>query len=100
MKVVVFLSMYTDGQTRTVDIGNVEFAGSPEEQQLALLDAVFVNGQNEVQPLQRISVSVGDVICHNGLWRVDSAGFSPMTDEEFEDYMKLDRRERHFWTPA
>jgi len=97
MKVVVLLAAFTDRQTRTVDIGDVEFAGTPEEQQLALLDAVFVQGQNEIDPMPCPSVSAGDIIFHNGIWLVDHCGFSPLTDKELESYLMQRPGERLYW---
>lgn len=62
-----------------------------------ILNAVWRNGQNEVQNVPRTcSVSIGDVVelPDKSLHRIATEGFRPMTAEQFEKYKALPRFER------
>ena len=63
-----------------------------------LLDAVFMYGQNDHQPiLQTCSVSMGDVIEVDGkFYIVQSVGFQEMTAVELEEYKAIDEYDRSF----
>lgn len=62
-----------------------------------LLDLVYKYGQNDFQPKQCPSVSVGDVIeIGDGLFVVCAAGFHRFTPEEFANYVALPRLDRSF----
>lgn len=52
----------------------------------SLLSMVYRFGQNDFQPQDKRSVSIGDVIDleENGLWFVSSYGFKPILEKEFE----------------
>ena len=91
MQVKVHMLAFMDGETRMVEIPD----GTEE---VDILDSVFRNGQNEVQPCpDRCSVSMGDVIELDGRYRVVSfGGFKEIGKEGFEAYIKLPRRERLF----
>ena len=59
------------------------------------LDNVYHYGQNDVQPLQHPSVSVGDVINMNGRKFVIMAfGFRDLSEDEYEKYLATPRRNR------
>ena len=58
---------------REVEILNSDMLGLD---QAGMLDLIFLNGQNEVQPLKMPSVSMGDIIRFNGKrFLVDFFGF-------------------------
>jgi len=61
-----------------------------------LLEAVFENGQNDIQPIpMTCSVSIGDVIEMNGKFHVvQTMGFQEMTAEELEEYKAIDENDR------
>lgn len=62
------------------------------------LNLVYHYGQNDFQPKQHPSVSVGDVIefAPGQLYIVCRAGFRLLTDKELAEYEAMDRRDRHF----
>jgi hypothetical protein len=63
----------------------------------ATLDAVFYYGQNDFQPQQHPSVSMGDVIELNGkLFVIQAVGFKEITKEQLKNYKKLERIDRQF----
>ena len=58
---------------REVEILDSDMLGLDQE---GMLDLIFLNGQNEVQPLKMPSVSMGDIIRFNGKrFLVDFFGF-------------------------
>ena len=61
-----------------------------------LLNTIYHNGQNDFQRQpDRCSVSVGDVIeIEDQLFIVKNLGFSKMSQEKFEEYGKIERRDR------
>jgi hypothetical protein len=63
-----------------------------------ILDLVFHYGQNEFQPKQCASVSMGDVIepSDGELWIVAAVGFKRITKQQFDEYVALPRRDRQF----
>lgn len=84
MKFEVEMLAFENGKIREVEIPQDEiktlklsdFDGTTS----GLLDAVFLYGQNDFQPLPTCSVSVGDVVrLGNRKFRVDSFGFSEVT---------------------
>lgn len=59
----------------------------------ACLEIIFQYGQNDVQPQQHPSVSVGDVIHFGGkTYTVDFMGFSEIADDQLNDLRDLSRR--------
>lgn len=62
------------------------------------LDKIFVAGQNDFNPVPNCcSVSSGDVIEYDQkLYCIVSVGFVQITEEEFNEYMKIERRFRPF----
>lgn len=74
MKVEVEMLAFGGGQIRVVDIPEADW---PTDHPANQLEAVFLWGQNDVQPQQIPSVSVGDVVRLDGKrYRVESMGFS------------------------
>lgn len=62
------------------------------------LDKIFVEGQNDFNPVKNCcSVSTGDVIEYDQkLYCITSGGFVEITEEEFNEFMKIERRYRPF----
>lgn len=88
---VRMLAFGEPGEVRNVMIPN-------ETPEAEVLDAVFHWGQNDFQPQNHCSVSMGDVIeWQDGLHIVCSVGFRKLTAEEYAEYEAMDRRDRHFW---
>lgn len=87
MKVKVNMLAFTDGKIRIVDI--------PDNFGQDFLGTVFHHGQNEVQSQEIPSVSMGDVIEHDGkFWLVAGIGFRPLTTQEFVEHQKKDKIQR------
>lgn len=82
------------------DPGEIRSVGIPPDTEPAnILDEVYHWGQNDFQPQQHPSVSMGDVIRHDdGKYIVCSVGFKKLTDEQYADYLKMERRDRHFYS--
>lgn len=60
-----------------------------------ILELAFRYGQNDFQPRQMCSVSVGDVILLDGeMFMVMGGGFKKITDREYLDFWNTPRRER------
>lgn len=78
-----------DIPTRTVEIPN-----KPNLTTDQALDLIFQYGQNDFQPQQMRSVSVGDVVICGGLWMVGVMGFRKLGLKEFYDYRHMDRDAR------
>ena len=93
MKVLVEMLAYVDkGTFREVEIPDVEIPN-----QDALLDQVFYYGQNDFQPRQLPSVSVGDVIYLNDKkFLIKGTGFKELSDEEYEAFCNIPQRDRNF----
>ena len=61
-----------------------------------LLDKVFIFGQNDKQPIEKVcSVSAGDVI-QNGerYFLILSTGFQEISEEQLHKYRSIERRDR------
>jgi hypothetical protein len=82
-------------KTRLVDLGTGSYGMEPDLN--VVLNKTFELGQNDFQPQDMPSVSIGDVILFNGYHRVGRCGFTEMTLEEYEEYLKIDYRDRFFW---
>ncbi len=63
----------------------------------ARLGLVYHYGQNDFQPKRINSVSAGDVIYFcNTYYMVCGVGFKQLTLAEYQSYLQVDRRDRHF----
>lgn len=61
------------------------------------LEMVFEFGQNEFQPQNHPSVSVGDVIQYNDeKYLVKNIGFKKLNQEEYEKYKETEQKDRFF----
>jgi hypothetical protein len=61
-----------------------------------MLETVFYYGQNDFQPVQHPSVSMGDVIrMGNDRYLVCHMGFRQLTPVEYACYTRLAQRDRH-----
>jgi hypothetical protein len=78
---------FVDLEDDSVDLENVS----------AVLEAVFMYGQNDFQPKQCQSVSCGDVIEFKATkYLVCRFGFRSLTEQEFNDHVALPRLQRSF----
>ena len=64
-----------------------------------VLEEVFKMGQNDFQPQEMPSLSVGDVVeldetCYKKYWLIMSAGWKNLTEEEYEAYKQIPIPER------
>lgn len=78
MKVTVYLTRWADGAERTVEIPDGDHSLAE------ILEMTFHFGQNDFQPRQQPSVSVGDVIAapDGSHHRVMPVGFERLDDDE------------------
>ena len=85
------------------DNGTVRYVDIPEAPDMAdkgdMLDLVFKYGQNDFQPQQMTSVSMGDVIELNGeYWMVVAVGFKQHTAEELKNVPgNLTQHQDEYW---
>jgi len=92
MKVFVQMLTFDDGKIREVDIPEKEWQKALPADRLEL---VFRYGQNDIQPRQMCSVSVGDVILLDGeMFMVMGGGFKKMEEGEYLKFWNTPRRER------
>jgi hypothetical protein len=78
MKIEVEMRAFMDGAIRVVNIPDEELGPDPTE--MAVLELVFKYGQNDFQPQQMTSVSVGDVVRYDGRrFEVYSTGFKEVS---------------------
>ena len=83
---VHMLAFGTSGEIRIVNLPDCDLPQPLNE----ILDLVFHYGQNDFQPKEHCSVSVGDVIEYNDTYfRVARMGFKVLSKEEFEKYKFL-----------
>lgn len=103
MIVDVELWAFGEGEVRQVEIPDVlvkDLADKPAMLH-TVLGAVFRYGQNDYDPQQLPSVSVGDVInIYGGKYMIKSVGFHSMSKSEYESYIRLPRVKRIFHTMA
>jgi len=79
---VQMIANYDKGKVREVDVPD-QMAESASDDEL--LQSIFKYGQNDFQPQQVYSVSVGDVInLRDELWIVAPLGFKQITQEQFD----------------
>ncbi len=93
--VKVHLTSSTDPlEVREVDIPD-QFAEHKDGNTDELLDLVYYYGDNDIQRKRQYSVSMGDTIELNGkLFLVNRAGFKEISQQEYEEYLKVPRRDR------
>lgn len=88
----VHMLAFREGDIRNVNVPDDELNQGND------LDRIFYHGQNDFQPLPLPSVSVGDVIEYkDGLHMVNSIGFQQITQQQFETYKNIPRRDRMLW---
>lgn len=95
VRMLAFEELLPDGAPviREVDVPDAEITGSV----LLDLDAVYYYGQNDFQPRECCSVSVGDVAEYAAkLWYCGRSGWLEMPEGEYVQYTAMDRRERLF----
>jgi hypothetical protein len=84
-----------DVPIRVVKVPDAELNGVVEHD----LERIFYWGQNDFQPQNMCSVSVGDVVeFNNELWMVVTVGFRKLTAEEYVDYFNTEHRTLHALT--
>lgn len=80
------------GEIRNVVVPDNAPCNTPTD----MLSNVFHYGQNDVQPQQHPSVSVGDVVRFgNEKWLVCNVGFRQLTNDEYSEYTRMAQRDRH-----
>ncbi len=92
MIVKVHLLAFTDGEIREVEVPELDTLLPPtnDDELGHVLELVFHWGQNDFQPQQKPSVSVGDVIEMDGRFhRVESVGFKELTADQMADWRGL-----------
>lgn len=83
-------------EVRTVDVPNDRLAGAKSDDHK--LGLIFELGQNDFQPKQHPSVSVGDVIeLGDKLIMVLPVGFKEITPAQFDEYKAIERRDRSLY---
>lgn len=88
---VHMLAFGNPGEIRTVNVPDNLWTENTEKN----LDLVFQYGQNDFQPQNHPSVSVGDIIqLDNQYYLVRPIGFMGLTTEQFAEYTGKDRRDR------
>lgn len=93
MKVKTHLLAFEEDMIRMVEIPDeVGVRGASEDD---ILNETFAYGQNDFQPQQMPSLSVGDVIELNGEYHlIMSVGFKKIAQSEFESYKAIPMRDR------
>jgi len=83
------------GEIREVEIDSPEVG----EELDVTLERIFHNGQNDFQPQQHPSVSVGDVVHYGGrTFLVAGMGFEEISLEKLKEWRNIPRRERSLRT--
>ena len=78
---------------REIRVPTMEVTGKIEQD----LELVFQYGQNDFQPRQCCSLSVADVVEYGDeLYVVAGCGFLKITQDEYDELLKMDRRDRSF----
>jgi hypothetical protein len=97
---VQMLAFGQPGEIREVEVPQEKIMGQPPKTIEQQLDEIYYYGQNEFQPQQHPSVSMGDVIEYSGdYWLVCGIGFRKMTQAGYIKYLGVDRRDRSFVDP-
>jgi hypothetical protein len=98
----VFMTAFgRPGEIRTVDIPDHRFDHISKADHESLLNEIYLYGQNDSQPRQHPSVSMGDIIeikegDDTTFYLVKAVGFHRLTMSELIDYMHTDRQSRSF----
>ena len=89
----VRITSYEPPRTREVEVPSEELTGEIAHD----LELIFRYGQNDFQPQNCYSVSVGDVIeYHDQLYMVKAMGHKAISLLEYEEFIDLDERKRWF----
>ena len=92
MNIRVHMLAFGDpGEIRMVEVPDDRWTDNNEKN----LDIVFQYGQNDFQPQNHPSVSVGDIIeLDNQFFMVRPIGFLGLTHDQYMEYTGKDRRDR------
>lgn len=91
---VEMLAFGNPGEIRVVNVP-VQELPDPVMNKWGYLQKIYHYGQNDFQPQQHPSVSVGDVInVWNEKWLVRGIGFEKLTEEEYKNYLATPRLDR------
>ena len=92
-----FTESKDDLKKRTVEIPSHDIREFNKGNTFHKLGMIYYYGQNDFQPRECPSVSMGDVIeLDNELWLVKASGFRKLMLDEFQKYISLSQRDRHF----
>ena len=95
MKVKTHLLAFEEDKIRMVEIDDKYLNHLSV---IEVLEEVFRLGQNDLQPQQMPSLSVGDVVekeCNRcTYWLIMATGWKNLNEEEFEAYKKIPMRDR------
>lgn len=84
---------FEDGVVRQVEVPDDKVILTKSH--LDLLELIFFNGQNDFQPQQVCSVSVGDVAeIGDKFYRCEIVGWKEIAPEKLREYEAMDRRDR------
>lgn len=90
---VRMLAFEDDGVIRQVDVPDDKVVLTKSH--LELLELIFYYGQNDFQPQQVCSVSMGDVAeIGDKFYRCEAVGWKEISDEQLREYEALDYRDR------
>jgi len=92
---VHMLAFGSDNEVREVDVPDAVVLRERDSLE-SLLGLVYYYGQNDTQPQDHCSVSIGDVIemPDGKYYRVDSTGFSRLAPDVLQTYKNTPRRDR------
>lgn len=92
--IVELLAHGKDGEVREVDVPNL-IKYSPRMVATEILQLIYEYGQNDNQPQEHPSVSVGDVmrVC-DGLYLVTPTGFKHLSPTDYERYKAIPQNQR------
>lgn len=87
------LAFEDDGVVRQVEVPDDKVILTKSH--IELLELIFYYGQNDFQPQQVCSVSMGDVVeLDDKIYRCEAVGWKEITPEQLKEYEALDRRDR------
>jgi len=90
----VRMASYDEPRNRQVVVPDNELNGIAEHD----LEKIFFYGQNDFQPQQVYSVSVGDVAQYGGeLYMVVAMGFHKITEEQYNEMQTLPLEKRRLY---
>ena len=88
---------FCNGAVRKVDVPLVDMKSIDDSQKDSLtLEAIFYWGQNDFQPQDMPSVSVGDIaqLAPNSRWLCCSLGWRKLDADEYIEYINMDKTDR------